>query len=270
MSSVITKRGRKKKVDDDKEKSKGKGNKKIEESVIGLRTNVRRNEITKDLILHIPLKSTDTEESIFITKKGSTENMPVPYQKPNTATTIASANIFNKERWPKRTDIKCWWCTYNFDNVPCCIPHKYENGCFKVYGNFCSFNCSLAYILQFIEDKKWEKVSLLNMFYREIHNTWGEIVPAPKKEVLSIYGGNVSIDEYRSVNKKITYDLIIPPIFPIKSHVETRNTLESLEKLTQNKLVNGQTTSSQNGMLKIRREVPLIKNNNFINRFRSA
>lgn len=252
------KRGRKKKETTPKQR---KIVTKLEESVIGLRTNVRRNEITKDLILHIPLKSTDTEETLFISTKKITSDEPLISNNLKKIVVNTAFPIFNKERWPKRTDIKCWWCTYNFDNVPCCIPHKYENGNFRVYGNFCSFNCAMAYILQFIEDKKWEKISLLNLLHKEIYNTWGDITPAPKKEVLNTYGGKIDIDEFRKTNKRITYDLLIPPIFPIKSHVEIRNTGDSLEKLGQNKLIGS-------GNLKIRREVPLIKNNSFISRFK--
>jgi hypothetical protein len=32
--------------------------------------------------------------------------------------------------WPKRTSVCCWWCRYNFDNIPISIPHFSTNEIF--------------------------------------------------------------------------------------------------------------------------------------------
>ena len=63
----------------------------------------------------------------------------------------------------KKTDVSCWWCTYQFDNLPTYLPEKYSDGNFHVSGCFCSFNCAGAYNLSQADNKIWERYSLLKL-----------------------------------------------------------------------------------------------------------
>lgn len=66
------------------------------------------------------------------------------------------------DEWPTKTNLLCWNCSRSFDCRPVFIPteikiimkddyrnvREIKNGYleFKVYGNYCSFNCAAAYI----------------------------------------------------------------------------------------------------------------------------
>ena len=56
----------------------------------------------------------------------------------------------NTETWINRTNLKCWFCDSNFESIPLFIPCNVtkngKNYTMNTLGNFCSFNCSAAYI----------------------------------------------------------------------------------------------------------------------------
>lgn len=122
------------------------------------------------------------------------------------------------------TDIWCWHCCHPFDHVPPCgIPMKYVDGKFHLYGCFCSFNCAAAYIFDKKMDTRWENYSLLNLLYRKVFNCpQKKIVPAPPKEVLKVFGGVMTIEEYRRnlISNLKAYRIITPPMISIVPKLE--------------------------------------------------
>lgn len=133
----------------------------------------------------------------------------------------------DKNIWPRKTDIACWHCTYEFDTTPCSIPYKVQSIPYKknnkeylVYGSFCSFNCAKAYLLITYTNEKWEKLSYLNQLYFNIYNEYIDIHSAPPKEVLIKYGGQLTIDEFRKYNNYINCNILIPPITSICPEID--------------------------------------------------
>jgi len=129
---------------------------------------------------------------------------------------------------PTTTDLCCWWCTCQFDNLPTYLPEKYSDNNFYVSCCFCSFNCAGAYNLSLGDDKIWNRYSLLKLMYFMINknkiNSISdiEINIAGPKELLKKYGGPMTIDEYRK-NSKILgreYHKLIPPFIPVNSGFE--------------------------------------------------
>jgi hypothetical protein len=146
--------------------------------------------------------------------------------KQNSNTNIPSNyNLNNTESWIKNTNTKCYHCTYNFDTMPCAIPYRYSKKIYYVYGCFCSFECAYKYLLNNKIHKKQEVISLLHSLKKHFYNheKTEPIVPAPNKEVLIDYGGNITIDEFRenNISKENQYNICIPPLVPINHIVET-------------------------------------------------
>jgi hypothetical protein len=105
------------------------------------------------------------------------------------------------------TKIHCWWCCHSFDNSPVFLPTNLYKDRYKVKGIFCSFECVFAYLTESktYSDKKY----LLNYYFRDITKNRGSIDDhikrAPKRELLQIFGGPLSIEQFRQHNTKITY-----------------------------------------------------------------
>lgn len=121
--------------------------------------------------------------------------------------------------WPQRTNLKCWHCTLHFDTIPCKIPYKYddETDIFYVYGCFCSFNCALAYNSS--KNLHKDKIdSLIHLLYKKLHNGKIKYInPAPDKELLKEYGGNLTPEEYKLIIKDNldSSKVLLPPIIDI-------------------------------------------------------
>lgn len=125
---------------------------------------------------------------------------------------------------PASTTVACYWCSHTFANQPCIIPLSERHGVYKVYGNFCCPECSIAYLLQEHIDPhvRWERMALLYRIYDT--SAEGRIYPAPPREVLQLFGGPLSIESYRATiaGHKIRVDLHIPPIVSIIGSIDTK------------------------------------------------
>ena len=125
-----------------------------------------------------------------------------------------------------KTNIACWWCTYNFDCMPFFIPDSYDanTNAYNVFGCFCSVNCALAYNVKMNDYKIWDRHNLIVMLYKTIFGKEEkvELSPAPPKECLERYGGYMTIEKFRenSINLTKEYRLLIPPMSSIMSYIE--------------------------------------------------
>lgn len=133
-------------------------------------------------------------------------------------------NLFKESNqrgvWPKYSPIYCFWCCHPFNCTPCALPIKYENDTFHVYGNFCSPECCASYNFNdcIDKEKKWERYSLLNMLYRKVYQDKNiKIKLANPRQSLNIFGGHLSINEFRELNENYDkgYKINFPPLIAI-------------------------------------------------------
>jgi hypothetical protein len=169
---------------------------------------------------------------------------------------------------PTKTNICCWWCTYQFDNLPTYLPEKYSDDKFYVSGCFCSFNCAGAYNLSLGDNKVWNRYSLLKLLYYNINkNNISsindiEINIAGSKELLEKFGGPFTITEYRK-NSKILgreYHKLIPPFLPINFGFEEITNSKTNKNTNLSNLI---YSTSKNDNIFIKRNKPL---NNVVSR----
>jgi hypothetical protein len=132
-------------------------------------------------------------------------------------------------------DIHCFWCRHPFDTNPIGCPMQYmpkklyqkhmseitgdtyistekiadykdiewtniEDNYFVTDGVFCSFNCCMAYINDHSYDSKYKHSKcLLGKMYRLIFPDSKIVIrPAPSWKLLTVYGGNMTIEQFRN------------------------------------------------------------------------
>lgn len=80
-------------------------------------------------------------------------------------------------------------------------------GFYETTGVFCSFNCCMAYILENKHDPlyNYSENLILKMYFDLYDQTELEILPAPHWKQLSSYGGNLTIEDFRSSFNRIEY-----------------------------------------------------------------
>jgi hypothetical protein len=131
--------------------------------------------------------------------------------------------VHNTE-WLEHTEVHCWWCCHAFDTMPIGMPLDFNTNTrkFRVRGVYCSFACMVAYK----NDQKYRNIdSLVKYLYKKLTSTNGGVnltLPcAPPRCVLQMFGGNLSIEEFRSSTKENKmYKMIEYPMFMSKEYVE--------------------------------------------------
>jgi len=171
------------------------------------------------------------------------------------------------KKLPEKTDIACFWCAHSFEGQPCVIPEREEKGVYRIYGNFCCPSCAMAYILQESLDShvRWERVSLLHRIYSKAYAT-GRIFPAPSRDCLSLFGGPMSIEQFRGTMSagKIRIDIQIPPMVSILGSIDTKP-IDFYEAALKNVFIqnDGEKLQKAGVMgLKLRRSKPIREKEN--------
>lgn len=132
-------------------------------------------------------------------------------------------DLLHNKDWLDKTDISCWWCCHGFDTVPLGLPVQFlsQHGKFRVRGVFCSFPCLVSYKNE-LKLHKYEY--LIKYLFKKITGdfaTKNDMKPAPPRCALKMFGGELTIDEFRAsfTNHKI-YKMVEYPMFISRDYVE--------------------------------------------------
>ena len=133
-------------------------------------------------------------------------------------------NYNDRKTIPDKSDAACFWCCHTFTNRPVVLPTRDTGEYLQVTGNFCSPECAVSYLFDIRQDyhTRWEQLALLNRVYSEACQ--GKINPAPARNVLKLFGENLSIQEYRGLirSHKVRVDIHLPPMVSILATMDTK------------------------------------------------
>ena len=126
---------------------------------------------------------------------------------------------------PVKSEHACYWCCHKFDSRCLGIPVKYKKNTFYVLGNFCSMECICAYNFETNNNvnNMWEVYNLIIFMARKMNYT-AAVYPAPPRKCLTMFGGYLSIEDFRlycKSNKIVNYNNI--PLIAIVDQVEEIN-----------------------------------------------
>ena len=125
---------------------------------------------------------------------------------------------------PQTSDVACFWCCHTFTNRPVVLPMRDTGEHLQVTGNFCSPECACSYLFDMRQDShtRWEQLALLYRVYGEACQ--GKIQPAPARNTLKLFGGGLSIIEYRNLirSHKVRVDIHLPPMVSILATMDTK------------------------------------------------
>ena len=131
--------------------------------------------------------------------------------------------FIQNEEWLHHTNVSCWWCCHTFNSIPLGLPMYYDESKYKfrVKGVYCSFACILAYI----NDYKLERYNpLVKLLYAKITGTQvtkKQIIQAPPRCSLQMFGGKMTIDEFRSLaNEDKIAKMVEYPMFVSRDYIE--------------------------------------------------
>jgi hypothetical protein len=131
-------------------------------------------------------------------------------------------DALQNDSWPESTEIACWWDCHPFEGQPVPMPVRYRprTNDFKVIGCFCSWNCVMAYNRA---QQRPVCSSLIGFMYRRVtQSKRSRIKPAMPRESLRIFGGPLTIEEFRSksVDPRLTHCLLTAPMTMLRTEVQ--------------------------------------------------
>lgn len=193
-------------------------------------------------------------------KESKVEEPAMDYYNLKGTMLVQFKNSSDIKQIPMKSDAACLWCCHPFTHRPVVLPIRDTGEYIEVTGNFCSPECATSYLFDIRQDShtRWEQLSLIYRIYGSMCN--GNIHPAPSRLVLSLFGGNLSIEEYRQllVSQKVLIDVHLPPMVSILATMDTKPIDFYDSSLTKNVLdtVNERLQKAEEG-LRLRRTKPL-------------
>jgi hypothetical protein len=105
----------------------------------------------------------------------------------------------------------CWWCVHSLPQLPCFhLPVKYDEkrDRFTTIGNFCTWECMKAYANDMATARSGEIQSFVALMRMKAYGKYMQLYAAPKRQALKVFGGSMTIDEFRSY-----YGKTPPPVY---------------------------------------------------------
>ena len=133
---------------------------------------------------------------------------------------LFSTDLHQLIEWPQTTSTCCWYCCHAFETVPVCIPVTYDTlqNVFEVFGIFCSWNCAKAYVQSTYSSESSEQLMWMRIMAREVFKmNLGVFPPAPPRMFLKMFGGHLTIEEFRAKSICAETVILTPPLvsYPI-------------------------------------------------------
>jgi hypothetical protein len=180
------------------------------------------NEI-KDIVESTIIADKITNDN-DVSDSNVTKQPEIDYYNLKSTLLIQYTNSSEIKTIPQTSDVACFWCCHTFSNRPVVLPIRDTGEYLQVTGNFCCPECASAYLFDMRQDShtRWEQFALLNRVYSEACQ--GRINPAPSRNILKLFGGNLSIQEYRGLIRSHTVrvDVHLPPMVSILATMDTK------------------------------------------------
>jgi hypothetical protein len=163
------------------------------------------------------------------------------------------SKIHQQTEYPSGT--ACFWCCHTFSWKPTVIPTHYDvyTNQYNAEGHFCSPECALSNIYTdstLTSSQRWLRQSLLNSMYNK------EVMRAPDKRVLRLFGGTLSIEQFRRYVKEGCAPLQIatPPIRLYMPSINTQATSRDIKSYVS---LTTETVDKASQQLRLKRSKPV-------------
>lgn len=157
----------------------------------------------------------------------------------------------------------CWWCCHSWCGEEYHLPYKINPQSKKkmTMGQFCSWNCMVAYVFETYSDHKIGTYkSLIASSHKELTGKLKIPPRAPDKLCLEAFGGTMDIDEFRCINGVNMPIISMPNQVQLVQNVSRATKIiytEPNEKQRESKMTSINNTTVKSETLKLKRTKPL-------------
>jgi len=167
----------------------------------------------------------------------------------------------------------CWWCCHPFEGEELHLPYKYDSrrNRFETCGFFCSWGCMKSYNIDKYKTGGIGGIIAENItLMRKRKSKDGKlspVKPAPHRHAIDVFGGTLSIEEFRKCTEENDIPLVLLPnelhavqdVVKVKKQVLKDPTVQDLKDKMD--AINISDTSNGEA-LKLKRAKPLKRNQN--------
>jgi len=173
-------------------------------------------DLKYDPKLNTPL-AFDNMDDLYCSINGNDDTVEAIYENNNFDKIQTIETINKNDKIYTADSIWCWWCCHPFQTKTINLPLNIKtDGSLECIGSFCSPECVCAYSIE--HGSKYgdyhQQIELLH----SIINPLKRIKPAPHREELVVFGGNMQIEEFR--NKKNETVILHPPMVSLKLQMD--------------------------------------------------
>lgn len=179
--------------------------------------------------------------------------------------------------WPTSTDQWCWHCCHPVPGQPLPMPIKYDDKrqIFEVVGTFCSWACMKSFNLDSSSYKKSVNANNITLFHKRWTGVLRGIRPAPPRQALAVFGGTMTIAEFRAASDAPVEYNVLPPRMIVHRHTihetpagpgATGVRPPDKKRADLGAAVNFGDVSTKNETLRLKRPKPLHSSRNLLER----
>ena len=157
----------------------------------------------------------------------------------------------------------CFWCCSPFSWKACVLPISYDayENMYSCEGHFCSPECGLAYLYaepNVADGTRWTRHALLQDLYRTLY-TKRDLLPAPPRATLRMFGGPLSIEQFRE-QTAFGDEVIGVQLPPLRLHVPSMNTQGPVRDVKKFVALSQETVDKASKELRLKRSKPVHAN----------
>ena len=227
-----------------------------------------------------PKKALPEAPVIFSLKLPLEESVPVPADMTTNYSDILSAvevshaserfngdvmrDILTRTKAPTYSQgTACFWCCHPFAWKPSVLAISYDayEMMYACEGHFCSPECALAslYAEPNLSDvTRWTRHALLADLYRTLYTT-RDLIPAPARATLRMFGGPLSIDQFRE-QTSFSEDMVAVQMPPLRLHLPTMNVQGPVRDVKKFVALSQETVEKASKELRLKRSKPVHTN----------
>jgi len=175
---------------------------------------------------------------------------------------------------PKESDIWCWHCSHPFLGHAVPLPIKYDSRTqvWKTIGTFCSWGCAKAWNWDSgIGYRSGIRGELLTLLKKRTIGKLERTVPAPPRTCLRVFGGTLTIQEFRKQSTAgIITECLPEKMIAIETVVHSRRVENARKAAVRGpdlkETVNFEGTMQKNETLRLKRPKPMPSSNDVLAR----
>lgn len=157
----------------------------------------------------------------------------------------------------------CFWCCHPFPWKACVLPISYDayENMYTCEGHFCSPECAMASLYadpSVSDNSRWIRHSLLADLYRSLYTT-RDLVPAPPRTTLRLFGGPLDIEQFREYTASAE-EMVAVHLPPLRLYVPNMNVQGPVRDVKKFVALSQETVEKASKEMRLKRSKPVHTN----------